>query len=123
MVRRYLSATNAFNPKFWIANWPTGHPDADASQYFSAQNCYSANWAEVAPGFSSSNSGTYIKGAYLTGDGNVFAVAGSGADGSLMQYYPEVRVPTTSVRRVSVAQSVITNVILAGRNNQGTRTC
>ena len=62
--------------------------------------------------------GASIKGTYLTGDGKVFAVAGSGADGSLMQYYPDVRVPTTAVTKVSVAQSVITNLILAGRNQQ-----
>ena len=41
-----------------------------------------------------------------------------GADGSLVQYYPDVRVPTTSVTKVSVAQSVITNMILAGRSEQ-----
>ena len=112
VVRRYLTASNAIDPKSWIGY--TGSPDAE---YFTYSSFCSSGQVPYPSGFCNSY-GSSIKGTYLTGDGKVFAVAGYGADGSLMQYYPDVRVPTTTVTKVSVAESVITNMILAGRNEQ-----
>jgi hypothetical protein len=47
----------------------------------------------------------------------MFAISGYGANGLLMQYYPELAKPSTAVRKVAVAQGVLTNVILAGLNS------
>jgi hypothetical protein len=110
-IRRYLTATNTLDPKFWIAN---GTSD---SEYFAASDYCTGAQASLLSAFC----GTYgagIKGTYLTDNGKVFAIAGYSANGVLMQYFPDVEVPTTIVKNVSVAQTAGNNLILAGRNDQ-----
>jgi hypothetical protein len=63
--------------------------------------------------------GSHILGTHTTTDNKVFAVAGVGANGTLMQYYPTLAKPTTQVTKATLMQGVITNLLLAGTNSAG----
>jgi len=63
--------------------------------------------------------GTYVQKLYRTPGGNVFAIAGSGSNGILMQYYPTFSRPSTAVQQVSVSQQVLGYIILSGTNTSG----
>ena len=55
----------------------------------------------------------------MTASQKVYVVAGTGAEGNLMQYYPTFLAPTTLVKKISVSQGVMNNIILAGLDADG----
>jgi hypothetical protein len=113
-VRRFLTGTNQVESKYWISA-PINAETPE--QYFNASDfCGEADWS-VRQGFCGSY-GAFIKASFETGDGNAYAIAGNGGEGVLAQYYPVLSFPTTAVRKISVAQGVITNLVLAGLNAQ-----
>jgi len=111
-VKRYLSTGDTMESKYWISS-NIGQPEQ--SWYFDA-NQFCQNGDRQTNASFCGYYGAYIKGIHRTTDGKMFAISGYGANGLLMQYYPELAKPNTAVRKVSVAQGVLTNVILAGLN-------
>jgi hypothetical protein len=107
-VRRFLTSTNQLEGKYWITS-----TIGDASNaYYKAEDfgCPSplrysfCGWA-----------GSYIQDSFTTDDGKVYAIAGGqGQGGLLMQYFPTVQVGKTAVQRIFAAQSVGSDLVLAG---------
>jgi hypothetical protein len=111
-VGRYLTSSKAMDPKFWISGSMAGWtPD----RYFdTATVCENAD--PSLQGAFCGWFGSYIKDAHTTANGHVFVVAGASADGVLMEYYPTLKRVATTVTKISVAQSVESNLALAGLN-------
>jgi len=100
--------------KYWIGS----SADVAEGVYFDAPTiCSDA-------GMTSSNyfcgfSGSMIVSSLMTGDGNEYVVAGENGGVSAkyaMQYYPTVRFLSTSLTTVTIAQTVINNLVLGGLN-------
>ncbi|MBI2067559.1 MAG: hypothetical protein HYT77_06085 [Deltaproteobacteria bacterium] len=65
--------------------------------------------------------GSYVKAIHRTINDRVYAIAGgTAAQGVLVQYYPEVVEPVTSVTQVTASQSVLTSLLLAGVDSEST---
>lgn len=61
--------------------------------------------------------GSFIKGMHRTTSNRVFVIAGYNDIGELMEYYPTLARSTTVVKKVSVSQGVLNQIILAGLNS------
>jgi hypothetical protein len=109
-VRRFLTDAGQLEAKRWICRGVAGLEDPNDC-YFNA-----IDFPDTWPAFSGWG-GAIISSSHTTLDRKVFAVAGdSGAPKVLMQYYPTVTQPSTLVKNVSVVQSVISHIIIAGVN-------
>ena len=112
-VRRFLVEAGTLESKRWICRGISGLEDP-ANCYFNAQD-----FPDTWPAFNGWG-GAIIAGSHTTADGKVFAISGdSGASKILMQYYPSVARPNTLVKSVTVAQGVISQLILAGQDMNG----
>ena len=109
-VRRYQTASGAIDPKYWIGN--SGQSRCGALHGLETTARAARPLGSAAPPARMSRAP--IRPAM----GRSSRSRARAPKGRLMQYYPDVSVPTTAVKKVSVAQSVITNLILAGRNEQ-----
>ena len=112
-VRRFLTASGAVESKFWISS------DINAEtpeRYFDAADYCGDDVRAEREGFCGMY-GSAITASFRTTDGKLYVLAGHGAESVLMQYFPTVDVPATAVRKVSAAQGVITNLVLAGLND------
>ncbi|MDA9292975.1 hypothetical protein N9Q18_00660 [bacterium] len=105
-VSRYLTGDGELEAKQWIGN--------SDSYYYYAEFCHGDDYDNNF-GFCNSH-GSHAAAIHTTLDGNVYALAGYGADLALMRYFPVVDKPTTQVAKATMMQGVITNLILAGRD-------
>jgi hypothetical protein len=123
-VRRYVTATNALDPRFWIgsgAKTSTGE-----SAYFDTMSvCQYAgsNGYAKYPGFCMSV-GAMVAASFNVGTSDTYVVAGQrGTFGThLMRYYPTVDAIPTKVANITLAQQVGTKLILAGTNAESVNT-
>ena len=112
-VRRFLESTNQLEGKFWISS---GMNNGSPTYYGTADFC-SGPFQTLRYAFCGL-AGSYIQDSFTTDDGKVYAIAGGqGQGGLLMQYYPTVQVGTTAVERIFAAQSVGSDLVLAGLNS------
>jgi hypothetical protein len=111
-VRRFLIGTNQMDPRYWIA---ADVNNTSLDRYFDATPYCTGTDSQTNSGFCGTY-GAYAAAAHRTARGEVFVVAGGGANGTLMQYYPTLAKPATSVRGVSTAAGVHDNVAVAGLN-------
>jgi hypothetical protein len=110
-VRRYLTASNQLDTREWIS---AALNNPGPSAYFWGQGfCGDSVLRTARAGFCSS-SGVFAAGFFNTTDGKTFALAGNAPNTALSQYYPTIAFPTTIVKNISVAQGVLTHLILAG---------
>lgn len=58
--------------------------------------------------------GALVKGIIKTSDQKVYALASASSDYKLMQYYPALSTPTTSISKVATTQNVLSYIILSG---------
>jgi hypothetical protein len=115
-VSRFLTATQQLESKYWISA-PINNLVPD--KYFDANAFCQPDVRPVREGFCGWF-GSYIEDSFTTGDGKVFAIAGSGFQGgTLMQYFPSVAAGTTAVQKVYSAQSVGNDLVLSGLNSAG----
>jgi hypothetical protein len=112
-VKRLLTGTDQFDPKYWISN------QAAPDKYYDINDfCSSALWQERS-GFCGWI-GAFIRQSFEMPDGKMFVLAGDPQHPDLlMQYYPTVSVPTTSVQTVTLAQRAGSYLILTGTDNNG----
>jgi hypothetical protein len=119
-VKRYLSSSSVLEDKYWITRSDSWNP---LETYFNVEdfcstggtNPYREN--EEFCGYT----GTHISYAIsVLGQRNMVVAGSPGAKRSLWQYYPTVEKANSTVRSVTLAQGVISNVILAGTNAAGT---
>jgi len=114
-VVRYITASDAVDPQTYIVgeglNGITYNPVFDATPF--CDNGQSVTYQGFC-GFY----GALVKGLHRTTDNKMYAIAGYSGQGELMEYYPILARPTTVIRKVSVFQGVINNLILAGLNAQ-----
>lgn len=108
-VRRLLAATDALEGGWWIGKGATAAHDVTTV-------CDGAD-AAATEAFCALN-GSRIGESVATTDGRVFAVAGPADGGRLVQYYPDVRIPASAVRKVSAAEAVGDDILLAGVDAQ-----
>ncbi|MFL5844794.1 MAG: hypothetical protein ACJ762_08885 [Solirubrobacteraceae bacterium] len=99
-VRRLLTADDTIDPQWWIDRDSAAGLCADADAGAREAFCRYA--------------GGRISESVSTADGRVFAIAGAADGGRLVQYFPEVRVPDSAVRRISVAELAGTTIAMAG---------
>jgi hypothetical protein len=112
-VKRFLTSTNELEGKYWISG-----SISNASTYFDAAT-FCGPFTQLRQAFCGWY-GSYIQDSFTTDDGKVYAIAGSqGQGGLLMRYYPDVQVGTTAVQRIFAAQSVGSNLVLAGLDSNG----
>jgi hypothetical protein len=99
-VERMLGATGQLDPDWRMDAASLADVCAGADQSTATAFCEPA--------------GSRMTKAMTTSDGRVFAIAGTGDGGRLVQYHPEVRIVPSAVRRVSVAEVIGDAVLLAG---------
>ena len=113
-VVRYLANSDAVDPQVYIIGGGINginNPLLDATSF-----CDNGQYSTYQ-GFCGFY-GSLVKGLHRTTSGKMFAIAGYGDLGELMQYYPSLSRPNTSIQKVSVFQGVIDNLVLAGLNSQ-----
>jgi len=110
-MKRFLTSTNQMDSRYWLTGNTNG---ITRDGYFQVQDfCTGQNDADRRPfcGWY----GMYTKSFFSTIDGKAFGIAGTSNEaGLLTQYYPTLAFPQTAVKNVTVAQGVITYLILAG---------
>jgi hypothetical protein len=113
-VRRYLTNLDQVETKYWINS--SNGSEVGAEWYNNALPFCDDNTKLTTNAAFCGSYGSYATQVFRTTDGNAFAVAGWGASGLLMQYFPTLAKPVTSVIKVSASQPILTNVVLAGLN-------
>ncbi|MCW2966901.1 MAG: hypothetical protein JWM71_673, partial [Solirubrobacteraceae bacterium] len=109
-VRRFTSATNTLESKYWL----TGAIDGQtADTQFDAGNVC-ANADDATREAFCDIAGSRITAAATTTSGRVYGIAGTQTAARLVEYYPDVAIPPTGVRKVSVTEPVGDNLALAG---------
>ena len=104
-VRRLTTATGQVEQRYWIGAGDGADQDITAL-------CKDADPA-LAEAFCQW-SGARVTSMVSTANGRVYGLAGTGGTARLVQYWPELKVPDTQVRRVAVAQRIGDNLALAG---------
>ncbi len=117
-VKKYLNAENALESAYWISGNTNGVPRTAAHN---ADAICADSARQTMEGFCGWY-GAYHGGTLNTLTSKTFAIAGSpGNSGrTLMQYYPTVERANTVIRNATLAQKVISNVLLAGTDAKGT---
>jgi hypothetical protein len=111
-VKRFLTDSSQMDTRYWIAGNLNGVIGSDA--YFNAAASCSGTDQLTRQAFCGFY-GSYINGFFTTTDGKAFGLNGCcGQAGLLTQYYPTLTFPQTTVQNITVAQGVITYLILAG---------
>ncbi len=116
-VKRYLAGPDAVDARNWIGygRGSFDEPEENPPHHDLDDLCGSSSSGNQ--GFCS-GSGATLQKTFTTTDRKVYAIAGYGSAGELMQYFPKVTRPVTAVKKVAVAQGVITNVALSGLDAQ-----
>ena len=118
-IKRYLTATNAEDQFPYIARTTASTtPRMDISRYCASEPTANNSYISVSDGFCA-YAGMSIRQKFSTLSKKVYVNAGVAPMGTLMQYYPDVKRAVTAVHKISVAQTVIDNIILAGVNLAG----
>jgi hypothetical protein len=118
-VRRYLSSSQAMDPKSWIA----GYDNNDS--YFSTRAlCSDRTTANANVGLCTSGGGAVISAAFNVGNSSTVVVAGWRGSGgtTLVEYFPTVTPLSVSVRNVTLASMVGNKLIIAGTTEAGVNT-
>lgn len=107
-VRRFLTASNEMDPKYWISGYSgAGTPDT----YFNTADL--PECTTVLPDPFCGSRGAYIGESHNV-DGKTFVRAGDLGEGVLMQYFPTLARPTTSVSKLMVLSGSGSKLALAG---------
>ena len=118
-IKRYLTATNAEDQFPYIARTTASTtPRKDISRYCASEPTANNSYVSVSDGFCA-YAGMSIRQKFSTLSKKVYMNAGVAPMGTLMQYYPDVKRAVTAVHKISVAQTVVDNIILAGVNLAG----
>lgn len=114
LIRRMNSASTALESKYWWtdASSKTSVIKSDSycgEKYFSKGFCM---WG-----------GTHAQRIFNVFGSKTFGIVGSSGSGfDLVQYYPTLKAASTSVDRITLSQTVISDVLLAGTTASGTNT-
>lgn len=118
-IKRYLTATNTEDQFPYIARTsPSTTPRNNISRYCASEPTANNSYTSVSDGFCA-YAGMSIRQKFSTLSKKVYMNTGVAPMGTLMQYYPDVKRAVTAVHKISVAQTVIDNIILAGVNLAG----
>lgn len=117
-VRRYLAATGALDPKWWIFQ-----SDFEETHFVTSSICQGNTAWRLYPGFCSTQA-SFMSASFNVGSSTTLVVAGmrGGQGTTLMQYYPTVDPVLTSVRNVTLAQMVGRKLVLAGTTAESVNT-
>lgn len=113
-VGRFLTATNQLDTKYWIGS-SSAEPAADF--YFDRDAFCSDGQAATRAGFCQGN-GAMLRDSATTSDGQVFVIAGSGANNILARYYPGLVFPDIAIRPTAVVAAG-RKLVLAGLSGTG----
>ena len=122
--KRYSSDLDALEDKYWISG--TLNQDSQESYFLvdgksGIVDCNSENWTKNYASFCGSY-GTQLSSVFNVLGQKTFGIAGaqSSTGRQLWQYYPTVeRTNVTSIKSVTLAQQVITTMILSGTSSTG----
>ena len=115
-IRRMNSASNAVESMFWYSdNWPSN------AKYTAQDYCDGDKAVRFSRGFCSTG-GALVQRIFNVLGKKTFGIVGTSGDYDLVQYYPTLKAATTSVDRITLSQTVISNVLLAGTTASGTNT-
>jgi hypothetical protein len=112
-IQRMNSDSTAMESKYWYRFGGSGLSVLDASdycepKYFSEGFCM---WG-----------GTHAQKIFNVLGKKTFGIVGTNGDYDLVQYYPTLKAATTSVDRITLSQTVISDILLAGTTDSGTNT-
>jgi len=113
-IRRMNSGSNAMETKYWFSD-VTGKTNYNYLDYCDGK--------QFSMGFCSTN-GALVQRIFNVLGKKTFGIVGTsnGSGYDLVQYYPTLKAATTSVDRITLSQTVISNVLLAGTTASGTNT-
>jgi hypothetical protein len=109
-VARYLTASNAMDPRYWIAADRVDNPP-----YHSLEDVCGSSYPASAAEFCI-YSGSLVQGAYDQPDGRVLVLP---LNGALMSYYPDIDFLPTAVTFAYASTKAGNKIALAGRDADG----
>ena len=118
-VRRMNSESTAMDSKYWYQEYQDRY--TVNSVYTDRDFCYGDRASRFSTRFCNT-SGALVQRIFNVLGKKTFGIVGTSGDYDLVQYYPTLKAATTSVDRITLSQTVISNVLLAGTNASGTNT-
>jgi hypothetical protein len=115
-IRRMDSGSSAMESRYWYQdNWPSN------ATHTAQEYCDGEKVSRFSRGFCSTG-GALVQRIFNVLGKKTFGIVGTSGDYDLVQYYPTLKAATTSVDRITLSQTVISNVLLAGTTASGTNT-
>ena len=109
-VKRFLTASNTVDPKYWIATSASGRDSYFKTGDICPEGDYTTRWSFC--GWAGATSEGWVQ----TADGKVFGAAGGAL---LTQLFPTIGFPQTAISDMSTSAAVGNKLVLAGLNGSG----